>query len=78
MPRFYFDFFDHKSTVDDHGVELIDLARAQLHATLILSEVIRDATLEADDVYEYAIHIRADGDQVLAVASAIVSVRHLS
>ena len=42
MPRFFFHTHDQRFFPDDAGAELPDLAAAQVHAVIVLGEILKE------------------------------------
>jgi hypothetical protein len=70
MPRYYFDLRDfHGLFVDEEGMELRDVNRAQEEAARALGDMARDA-LRAParvQIHEMAINVRDDAGPVMHV-----------
>jgi hypothetical protein len=71
MPQYYFDFHEReRDTVDDTGLELPTLARAESEALDALGDLLREHTLQCpEDRIE--IEVR-NGDRTVFRVSAVV------
>ena len=70
MTRYYFDLRDADGiTIDDEGVELTTLMRAQEEAARSLADMVRDAvpTCDGKAPQEMAVEVRDDFGPVLLV-----------
>ena len=50
MPRFYFNVYDGKSSLDEQGTELLNCEAARIQAIRLTGEILRD---EADYIAQH-------------------------
>jgi hypothetical protein len=65
MPRFFFDLDDGKSTVDDEGTDLPNLAAAKLAAWHLIGGLLCDVT--AAPAESWWLQVRSDGRTVYSM-----------
>jgi Domain of unknown function (DUF6894) len=70
MPRFYFDFENGSSTIDDEGGEYPDVQAAYKEALMALGEYARDFTRNAAEG-RLVVRIRDEQGIVLEVVATI-------
>jgi hypothetical protein len=72
MPRFYFDFENGGTTIDDDGEEFPDIERAKIEAITSLGEFAADFTRKGIEG-RLAVRIRDQQGPVLEVTAIIES-----